>query len=142
MSVADFFWVHPAFEAMQFKKEKTAEQIVYLPVSDLSIVTHKSNKEADRTNSRYKTTYKCFNLEQRGAWTFSTLPLEDMQGVLEIPDIQFISRHIEGLRSYEMIPRCKVFLFANDFTLPNKFASFQIKDTDSAESAVLPFFLA
>ena len=41
-----------------------------------------------------------------------------------------------------MIPRCTVFLFANDFTLPNKFASFQIKDTDSADSAVLPFFLA
>ena len=65
-----------------------------------------------------------------------------MQGILEVPDIQFISRHIEWLRSYEMIPRCTVFLFANDFTLPNKFASFQIKDTDSADSAVLPFFLA
>ena len=65
-----------------------------------------------------------------------------MQGVLEIPDIQFISRHIEGLRSYEMIPRCKVFLFANDFTLPNKPASFVIKDADLADSAVLPFFLA
>ena len=29
-----------------------------------------------------------------------------------------------------MIPRCKIFLFANDFTLPNKFTSFHIKDTD------------
>lgn len=65
-----------------------------------------------------------------------------MQGILEIPDIQFISRHIEWLRSYEMIPGCTVFLFTDDFTFPNKFASFQIKDTDSAESAVLPFFLA
>lgn len=62
--------------------------------------------------------------------------------MFQISNVQFISRHIEWLRSYEVIPRCKVFLFANDFTLPNKFASFQIKDTDSAESAVLPFFLA
>ena len=95
-----FFQVHPTFGVMGAEKKKTAEQIVYLPVSDLSIVTHRSNDEADRTNSRYNTTYKCFNLEQREARTFSTLPLEDMQGVLEIPDIQFISRHIEWLRSY------------------------------------------
>ena len=41
-----------------------------------------------------------------------------------------------------MIPCCTVFLFTDDFTFPNKFASFQIKDTDSAESAVLSFFFA
>ena len=62
--------------------------------------------------------------------------------MFQISNVQFISRHIERLRSYEMIPRCTVFLFTNDFTLPNKFASFQIKDADLAESAVLPFFLA
>ena len=72
------FRVHSTFGVMGAEMKKTAEQIVYLPVSDLSIVTHRSNKEADRTNRRYKTTYKCFNLEQREAWTFSTLPLEDM----------------------------------------------------------------
>lgn len=74
--------------------KKTTKQIVHLPVSDLSIVANRSNKEADRTNSRYNTTYKFFNLEKREAWTFSTLPLEDMQGVLEIPDIQFAATHI------------------------------------------------
>ena len=137
-----FFRVHPTFGVMGAEKKKTAEQIVYLPVSDLSIVTHRSNDEADRTNSRYNTTYKCFNLEQREARTFSTLPLEDMQGVLEIPDIQFISRHIEWLRCYEMIPCCTVFLFTENFTFPNKPASFVIKDADLADSAVLPFFFA
>ena len=65
-----------------------------------------------------------------------------MQGILEIPDIQFISRHIERLRSYEMIPRCTVFLFTNDFTFPNKPASFIIKDAYLADSAILPFFFA
>ena len=104
MSVADFFWVHPAFGAMLFKKEKNAEQIVYLPVSDLSIVTHRSNKEADRTNSRYKTTYKCFNLEQREAWTFSTLPLEDMQGVL---DMESIYHSLEKFRT-RIVPKLQL----------------------------------
>ena len=74
--------------------KKTTKQIVHLPVSDLSIVANRSNKEADRTNSRYNTTYKFFNLEQREAWTFSTLPLKDMQGILEIPDIQLTATHI------------------------------------------------
>ena len=86
--------VHPTFGVMGAEKKKTAEQIVHLSVSDLSIVTHRPNEEADRTNSRYDTTYKCFNLEQRGAWTFSTLPLEDMQGILEILDIQLTATHI------------------------------------------------
>ena len=79
---------------MGAERKKTAEQIVYLPVSDLSIVANRPNEEADRTNSRYNTTYKFFNLEQREAWLLSTLPLEDMQGVLEIPDIQFAATHI------------------------------------------------
>ncbi len=74
--------------------KKTTKQIVHLPVSDLSIVANRSNKEADRTNSRYNTTYKFFNLEKREAWTFSTLPLKDMQGILEIPDIQLTATHI------------------------------------------------
>ena len=73
-----FFRVHPTFGVMGAEKKKSTEQIVDFPVSDLSIVTHRSNKEADRTNSRYKTTYKCFNLEQRGVCPLSTLPLEDM----------------------------------------------------------------
>ncbi len=79
---------------MGAEMKKTAEQIVHLPVSNLSIVVNRPNEEADRTNSRYNTTYKCFNLEQRGAWTFSTLPLEDMQGILEILDIQLTATHI------------------------------------------------
>ena len=74
--------------------KKTTKQIVHLPVSDLSIVANRSNKEADRTNSRYNTTYKFFNLEKREAWTFSTLPLKDMQGILGIPDIQLTATHI------------------------------------------------
>ena len=74
--------------------KKTTKQIVHLPVSDLSIVANRSNKEADRTNSRYNATYKFFNLEKREAWTFSTLPLKDMQGILEIPDIQLTATHI------------------------------------------------
>ena len=74
--------------------KKTTKQIVHLPVSDLSIVANRSNKEADRTNSRYNTTYKFFNLEKREAWTFSTLPLKDMQGILEIPDIQLTATHL------------------------------------------------
>ena len=74
--------------------KKTTKQIVHLPVSDLSIVANRSNKEADRTNSRYNTTYKFFNLEKREAWTFSTLPLKDMQGILEIPNIQLTATHI------------------------------------------------
>ena len=74
--------------------KKTTKQIVHLPVSDLSIVANRSNKEADRTNSRYNTTYKFFNLEKREAWTFSTLTLKDMQGILEIPDIQLTATHI------------------------------------------------
>ena len=62
--------------------------------------------------------------------------------MFQISNVQFISRHIERLRSYEMIPRCTVFLFTDDFTFPNKPASFVIKDADLADSAVLPFFLA
>ena len=73
-----FFRVHPTFGVMGAERKKTAEQIVHHPVSDLSIVANRSNKEADRTNSQYNTTYKFFNLEQKEAWTFSTLPLEDM----------------------------------------------------------------
>ena len=41
-----------------------------------------------------------------------------------------------------MIPRCTVFLFTDNFTFPNKPASFVIKDADLADSTVLPFFLA
>ena len=32
-----------------------------------------------------------------------------------------------------MIPRCTVFLFTDDFTFPNKPASFVIKDADSVD---------
>ena len=62
--------------------------------------------------------------------------------MFQISNVQFISKHIERLRSYEMIPCCTVFLFTDDFTFPNKPASFVIKDADLADSAVLPFFLA
>ena len=72
------FRVHSTFGVMGAEMKKTAEQIVDFPVSNLSIVVNRPNEEADRTNSRYNTTYKFFNLEQREAWTFSTLPLEDM----------------------------------------------------------------
>lgn len=51
-----FFRVHPTFGVMGAEKKKSTEQIVDFPVSDLSIVANRSNKEADRTNSRYKTT--------------------------------------------------------------------------------------
>ena len=74
----DWSLVHPTFGVMGAEMKKTAEQIVDFPVSNLSIVVNRPNEEADRTNSRYNTTYKFFNLEQREAWTFSTLPLEDM----------------------------------------------------------------
>ena len=39
------FRVHPTFGVMGAEMKKTAEQIVYLPVSDLSIVANRSNKE-------------------------------------------------------------------------------------------------
>ena len=113
-----FFRAHPIFGGMGAEKKKSTEQIVHLPLSDLSIVANRSNDEADRTNSRYKTTYKCFNLEQREAWTFSTLPLEDMQSILEISDIQLISRHIERLRYDQVISGCLSFLKGNYFLRP------------------------
>ena len=47
---------HPTFGVRGAEMKKTAEQIVHLPVSNLSIVANRSNKEADRTNSRYKAT--------------------------------------------------------------------------------------
>ena len=62
--------------------------------------------------------------------------------MFQISNVQCISKHIERLRSYEMIPCCTVFLFTDDFTFPNKPASFVIKDADLADSAVLPFCLA
>jgi len=40
-----FFRVHPTFGVMGAEMKKTAEQIVYLPVSDLSIVANRLNKE-------------------------------------------------------------------------------------------------
>lgn len=112
------FRVHPTFEVMGAEMKKSTEQIVDFPVANLSILRIRSNDKANRTNSRYNTTYKCFNLEQREAWTFSTLPLEDMQGVLEIPDIQLISRHIERLRCDQVISGCLSFLKRNYFLRP------------------------
>lgn len=76
-----FFRVHPTFGVRGAEMKKTTEQIVHLPVSNLSIVANRSNKEADRTNSRYNTTYKFFNLEQKEAWPFST-PFERYVGYL------------------------------------------------------------
>ena len=39
-----------------------------------------------------------------------------------------------------MIPCCTVFLFTDDFTFPNKPASFVIKDADLADSLYSPSF--
>lgn len=72
-----FFRVHPTFGVRGAEMKKTTEQIVHLSVSNLSIVANRSNKEADRTNSRYNTTYKFFNLEQKKPGRF-LLPLEYM----------------------------------------------------------------
>ena len=40
-----FFRVHPTFGVMGAEMKKSTEQIVDFPVANLSIVTHRSNKE-------------------------------------------------------------------------------------------------
>ena len=98
------FRVHPTFEVMGAEMKKSTEQIVDFPVANLSILRIRSNDKANRTNSRYNTTYKCFNLEQREAWTFSTLPLEDIQGVL---DMESIYHSLEKFRT-RIVPKLQL----------------------------------